>query len=821
MSAWTDGGLEGLPIVEALPELLGVLETATRAVLVAPPGAGKTTGVPLALMGAPWIGHGKIIVLEPRRLAARAAASRMAGTLGEPVGATVGYRVRLDQRVSSDTRIEVVTEGIFTRMILEDPGLEDVSAVIFDEFHERSLDADLGLALARDSQTLLRPDLRLLVMSATLDGAQIADRLDRAKVIESQGRAFPVDTVYLGRDPREPLESQVAKAIGRALRVESGGILAFLPGQGEILRTLRRLRDEPLDENVDLYPLYGALDVADQDLAAAPARPGRRKVVLATSIAETSLTLEGVRVVIDSGLARGAHWHGASGLSRLRTRRVSRASADQRRGRAGRTAPGVCWRLWDEAETRSLPAFDPPEILTADLSRLALDLAKWGAPDAQGLAFLDPPPPTALTEARSLLRDLGALDAAGVLTRHGEALSRLPLSPRLAHMVVVGASAGMARRAALLAAVINERGLGGRELDISSRADALKRGVGARAKATLAMVDRWTRSAGPEARSRALSDGLLLAMAFPERVAKARGERGQFQLVNGRGAWMESSDPLASAAWLAIADLGGAVETDRILLAATLDIERLRAEAPERFKTEDRLVETATGSRRAKRFVEMGALIVEVHDLDLADPDLVVRTLIEEVRKRGLNLLPWGPLSKNLRARMAFLRERNEVWPEVSDGALMRRLDDWLRPLLAEHLSLQRLTDDDLANGIRSLIPPTHVGRLESEAPPAWISPAGSAHPIDYSAVGGPRVDVRVQAVFGLNAHPTLPGGHPLVLALLSPAQRPIQVTRDLPRFWAGAWNDVRKELRGRYPKHPWPENPAESPPTLRAKPRV
>jgi ATP-dependent helicase HrpB len=745
----------------------------------------------------------------------------MAWTLGEGVGETVGYRVRLDNRVSTATRIEVVTEGIFTHMILGDPGLEGVAAVIFDEFHERSLDADFGLALACDSQALLRPDLRLLVMSATLDGARIAERLAGAPVIESQGRAFPVDTRYLGRGPHEPLDSQVAKAIRRAVRVETGGVLAFLPGQGEILRTLRRLLDEPLGANIDVYPLYGALDVADQDLAAAPSPPGRRKVVLATSIAETSLTLEGVRVVIDSGLARGAHWHGASGLSRLRTRRASRASADQRRGRAGRTAPGVCWRLWDEAETRALPPFDPPEILTSDLSRLALDLAKWGAPTAEGLVFLDPPPPKALAEGRHLLEELGALDAIGVLTPHGEALSRIPLTPRLAHMVVVGARAGMARRAALLAAVVSERGLGGRDADIGVRADALSRGAGPRTKGTLAMVDRWVSLAGSEGRARRLSDGLLVAMAFPERVAKGRGERGQFQMANGRGARLDAVDPLASAPWLAIADLGGAAETDRILLAAALDIERLRAEAPERFRTEDRIIETPGGARRARRFLELGELTVETQDLASIDPALIVKALMTELSQGGLGTLPWGPASMNLRARLTFLGLRDKAWPEVTDEALLARLEDWLSPVLTARPSLRNLTDSDLASAIQSLIPPGLYSRFETQAPVVWMSPAGTEHPVDYAAEGGPRVDVRVQALFGLTVHPTLPGGTPLVLALLSPAQRPIQVTRDLPRFWSGAWIDVRKEMRGRYPKHPWPENPAEAPPTLRAKPRL
>jgi ATP-dependent helicase HrpB len=809
-----------LPIVEVLPELRAALAAHNTAVLVAPPGAGKTTWVPLALLDAPWRGDGKILVLEPRRLAARAAAGRMAETLGETVGQRVGYRVRLESRVTTATRVEVITEGVFTRMILEDPGLDGVAAVLFDEFHERSLDADLGLALARNSQALLRPDLRLLIMSATLDGARIARLLDEAPVIESVGRAFPVETRYLGRDPRLRLETQMAKAIRGALLSEAGDILAFLPGQAEILRTQAELLDGPPSPSVDVFALYGALDVAEQDRAVAPASPGRRKVVLASAIAETSLTLAGARIVIDSGLARRARWDPGTGLTRLTTTRVSRASADQRRGRAGRTAPGVCWRLWDEAETRALTPFDPPEILEADLSRLALDLARWGAADAVGLVFLDPPPAAALAEAHDLLRNLDALDAHGVLTAHGEALSRLPLPPRLAHMVQLGAGSGQARQAARLAMVLSERGLGGADTDISRRAQAFGRTGGGRARAALAVAERWAEAAGAPGQNAPLSDGLLIAAAFPERVGKARGAAGEFQLASGRGAFLDPTDPLAKSPWLAVAELGGGASRDRILLAAELDIGALRAAFPARFVSEDTLETTGGGGKRARRLLRLGALTVEALDLETPSPELISAALMEDIVQAGLTVLPWGPLAQGLRARLAFLRQSDTAWPDVSDDGLLAQREAWLAPLLAGRMRLGEITDSDIANALRGLIPSSHIGRLNAEAPVSWTSPAGSVHEIDYAAEGGARVDVRVQALFGLRSHPIVGGDLRLVLSLLSPAGRPIQLTRDLPGFWSGSWREVRKEMRGRYPKHPWPEDPAAAPPTLRAKPR-
>jgi ATP-dependent helicase HrpB len=815
-----------LPVHEAIPSLKAALAKASAAVLVAPPGAGKTTVVPLELLGEPWVGQGRIVVLEPRRLAARAAAERMARTLGEPVGQTVGFRVRMQSKVSKATRIEVVTEGVFTRQILADPGLAGVACVIFDEFHERSLDADLGLALARDAQGLLREDLRLLVMSATLDGAAVARLLapnmeGGAPVIESLGRTFPVETHYLGRDERVRLEDRVVRAVEKALAEETGSVLAFLPGQGEILRTAERLAERNRRADVDVDPLYGALAPTEQDRAIAPAPPGRRKVVLATSIAETSLTIEGVRVVVDGGLARVPQYDPASGLTRLATVRVSRAAADQRRGRAGRTGPGVCYRLWDEPETRALPAYAAPEILEADLSGLALDLARWGAKDSGDLAFLDPPPAAAFAEAKALLVRLEALTPEGVLTEHGRALSEMPLAPRLAHMVLKAAGHGQAARAARIAVLITERGLGGRDADLRHRLEGLERDRSPRARDARALADRWAGLAGKPGRGEAISDGLILAYAYPERIARARGPQGEFQLVTGRGAFLEPADALARETWLAVAELGGGQARDRILLAAPLSEPEIEEAFSAQLETEDRLEESGGGKLRAKRRVRLGRLTLREQVDDNPDPALIAAALAERVRREGLGLLPWGEAARSLRARTAFLRRFDTAWPDLSDEALALRLDDWLAPLLGGVRSLAALKPDVLDGALRSLVPWDLQRRLDAEAPARWTAPTGNSFAIDYAAEGGPRVEVRVQEAYGLTEHPTVAGGRvPLTLALLSPAHRPIQTTKDLPGFWKGSWRDVRTEMRGRYPKHVWPEDPAGAQPTTRAKPR-
>ena len=806
------------PIHEALPALKAALAERNTAVLVAPPGAGKTTVVPLELLAEPWLIQGKIILLEPRRLAARAAAERMAATLGEPVGKTVGFRVRMQSKVSAATRIEVVTEGVFTRMILADPELAGVACVIFDEFHERSLDADLGLALARDAQGVLRDDLRILVMSATLDGAAVARLLADAPVIESLGRAWPVETHYLGRDERLRLEDRVVRAVERALAAETGSLLVFLPGQGEILRTAERLNERPRP-NVEIAPLYGALDPRDQDRAIAPAPDGARKVVLATSIAETSLTIQGVRVVIDSGQARVPRFDPASGLTRLSTVRVSRAAADQRRGRAGRTEPGVCYRLWDEAETRALPAYADPEILDADLSGLALDLARWGAKDASGLAFLDPPPAAAFAEARALLIRLEALTEDGVLTAHGRALADMPLSPRLAHMILKAAGTGQAARAARIAALIAERNLGGRDVDLRHRLDGLERDRSPRARDAKALAERWAVMAGQPGKGEELSDGLLLAFAYPERIARARGPQGEFQLVSGRGAFVEPTDALARETWLAVAELGGAERRDRILLAAPVEEAELVAAFAHQLTTEDRLEESGAGRLRAKRLTRLGRLVVRETFDENPDPALIAAALLDRVRAEGVEALPWGEAAKSLRRRLGFLREAGAGWPDLSDAALLASLDDWLAPILPGVRALSALKPDALDAALRTLIPWDLQRRLESQAPARWTAPTGNSFAVDYAGDAGPRIDVRVQEVFGLTTHPTV-AGVPLTFSLLSPGHKPIQTTKDLPGFWKGSWKDVRADMRGRYPKHVWPEDPSVAEPTARAKPR-
>jgi ATP-dependent helicase HrpB len=809
-----------LPIEESLAAIKAALGERPCAVIVAPPGAGKTTITPLALLDEPWARGGKLILLEPRRLAARAAAARMAETLGEAVGEAVGYRVRLESRVSARTRIEVVTEGVFTRMILGDPGLDGVAGVLFDEFHERSLDADLGLAFARDTQSVLRPELRLIVMSATLDGARIASLLGGAPVVESHGRAWPVETRYLGREADRGIEEQTVRAVERALGEADGGVLVFLPGQGEIERTAERLAERIRDPSIQIAPLYAALDPRAQDLAIAAPAAGERKVVLATSIAETSLTLPDIGVVVDAGLARVPRYDPASGLTRLATVRVSRASADQRRGRAGRLGPGVCYRLWDEAETRALVAFERPEILETDLSRLVLDLARWGARDADSLTFLDRPPAPAMAEATALLARLGALDAAGAMTAHGRAMGELPLPPRLAHMLLKGAEQGAGRRAARIAVLLTERSLGGRGADLSHRLETFEHDRSRRAADARALADRWTRMVGGGEGASAVDDGLLLAEAFPERIAKARGAAGAYQLASGRGVELDPAEALAREPWLAVAELGGGRARDRILLAARLDEGALRAAFADRMIREERLETGADGRVRAKATLWLGRLAVEERAIVNPAPALIESALLDQVRREGLGALPWGDASVSLRGRVAFLRARDGAWPDLEDAALSARLDALLPPLLAGKTALKAVTDAALEQALRSLIPWDLQRRLDAEAPVRWTAPTGSSARIDYAAEGGPRADVRVQEVFGLNVHPTV-GAVALTLALLSPAHRPIQLTRDLPGFWAGSWAEVRKAMRGRYPKHAWPEDPANAQPTRRAKPRA
>jgi len=802
-----------LPIHAVLEPLKAALAEANAAVLAAPPGAGKTTVVPLAVLDQPWLGDGKVLVLEPRRLAARAAADRMASSLGEQAGGTVGYRTRLQSRVGPKTRIEVITEGVFTRMILDDPALDGVGAVLFDEFHERSLDADLGLALAREAQGLLRDDLRLLVMSATLNIAGVSRLLDGAPVIEAEGRMYPVQTRYLGRNAAERFEDAVARAIRQALGEETGSILVFLPGQGEIHRVARALGDR-LPAGADVVPLYGALDKGEQDRAIEPAAPGRRKIVLATSVAETSLTIEGVRVVIDGGLSRVPRFEPSSGLTRLATVKVSRSSAEQRRGRAGRVEPGVCYRLWDEEQTRGLVAHQRPEILEADLTSFALDLARWGARSPEGLALLDPPPAGAFAEARKVLTRLDALDADGGLTEHGRRLTRIPLSPRLAHMVAVAADEGDADLGARIAAVLSEPGLGGNGVDLSERLKGLDRDRTPRARDALKLAERWARAAGGKGGG-AADPGALLAEAFPERVARARGKPGEFLLASGRGAFLEPTDVMAREPWLAVAELGGGDARDRIRLAAPVDLAALE----HRVETEDRLTREPSGRMVLKRIRRIGAIVVDEKLMGAPDRKAITAALRTEAEQDGLKALRWGERASALRARLAFLAALEEGWPDMSDDGLLAERETWLWPLLDSVQSLEAIPDGALADGLRALVPWDRQRALNELAPERLETPLGSAA-IDYAAEGGPRVDIRVQELFGVKSHPTVGRGTPLTLALLSPARRAIQMTKDLPGFWAGSWKDVRADMRGRYPRHPWPEDPSVAEATNRAKPR-
>jgi len=812
-----------LPIDEALPRLTAALSARNVAVLVAPPGAGKTTRVPLVLIDEPWAKDKKILVLEPRRLAARAAAARMASTLGEQVGDTVGLRVRFGSKVGKRTRIEVITEGIFTRLVLDDPSLAGVAAVLFDEFHERSLDADLGLALARDAQQGLREDLRLLVMSATLDGARVAALLGDAPAVESQGRSFPVETRYLRRDPRERIEKQVADAVQRALRAEQGSLLVFLPGAGEIRRTETLLKENVRDPAVDIVALYGALDAREQDRAISPAPKGRRKVVLATSIAETSLTIEGVRVVVDSGLSRVPRYEPDVGVTRLETVRVSRAAADQRRGRAGRIEPGVCYRLWDEPQTGSLEAYTRPEILSADLSSFVLDLAEWGASDPGKLAFLDPPPSAALSEAKTLLRELGAIDADGRITEEGRRLRALPLPPRLARMVVDAGTLDAGDEAALIAAVLTERGLGGDDPDLRHRLDQLRRDRSPRAQDAKAMARRWAETAGAK-RSGEVSPGALLVLAYPDRVAKSRGGgNGAFLLANGRGGNVDPASALAREPFLAVAELTGTAAASRIVLAAPITLDEIETRFAGHIDDKDTVTfDVASASLRARRTRRLGALVLAEQIKPVTPDTETAKQLANGIAKLGIGKLPWSKALLQHRQRVSFLRKsEGDEWPDLSDTALADSAADWLAPFLTSKTALSQIGADDLGNALDALVPWALRKRLDAEAPTHFTAPTGSAVPIDYEAEQGPTVSIRVQELFGLSTHPSIAAGRvPLVIELLSPGHKAVQITRDLPGFWRGSYADVRVEMRGRYPRHPWPDNPMAAPPTRRAKPR-
>ena len=826
-----------------LPQVAAALAEAGVAVLQAPTGAGKTTRVPLALLDTDP--DGIIVMLEPRRVAARAAARRLASQLGQRVGETVGYRVRGASKVGRHTRIEVVTEGVLTRRLLSDPSLEDgrrVAIVIFDEVHERSLASDLGLALSLQARELLRPDLQILAMSATLDGDRFAHLLGGAPVVTSRGRAFPVESVHLGapksraggRPPR--IEDAVADAIRHAVAGEPGSVLAFLPGVGEIRRTAERLADLPRD--VILAPLYGDLSGRDQDAALAPAPPGRRKVVLATSIAETSLTIEGVRVVVDSGLARRQRVVAASGMSRLETVKVSRAEAEQRAGRAGRMEPGVAYRLWSAVEQAALRPFAPAEITQADLAPLALDLAAWGAaPD--DLRWLDPPPPAAFASARALLGELDALDAAGALTPHGRAMARLPLHPRLAHLAVRARDLGLAGLGADLAGLLGERDLfrfDGRQpdVDLRLRIEALR---GSRSTLAGTRLDRgalerartegrgWRRAwdAG-DVPGDIDRTGRLLALAYPDRVAQRVGESAQgarYRLREGRSAWLDPGQSLADAPFLAVGALDDRPGGARVFSAAPLPADEIETLFADQLVTEDSVGWNSTAGRvEARQVTRLGAVVLRDGPLQSPPPHLVTAALVEGIRQSELRALPWSNELNRLRDRLGFLHAHlGAPWPDASDDALLATLADWLQPYLAGMTRLSDLGRLDLGMVLRQLAPSR--ADLDRLAPSHVTVPSGSVRPLDYAEADAPVLAVRLQEVFGMQQTPRVLGGTvPVVMHLLSPAQRPVQVTSDLASFWREGYFDVRKDLRGRYPKHHWPEDPLSATPTARAKRR-
>ncbi len=842
------------------------------AVLAAPPGSGKTTLVPLALLGEPWLAGRSILVSEPRRLAARAAAARMAELLGERVGETVGYRVRFDQRVSARTRIEVVTEGILLRRLQGDPALEGVGLVMLDEAHERSLLLDLSLALVLDVQSGLREDLRLLLSSATLDTAAAARVLGGAPVVSGGGRSFPVEVSYLAREPTRPVPDTVSEAVRRALAARAGDVLAFLPGGGEIRATADRLADL---RDVEVVPLYGDLPGEAQDRALRPSGEGRRRVVLATPIAETSLTIEGVRVVVDSGLARRPRFDPASGLTRLETFRVSRASADQRAGRAGRLGPGVAYRLWTEATQRGLLAYTPPEVLEADLATLALELAQWGVTDPAALRWVDPPPAGAFAQARDLLVSLGALDPAGRVTAAGRRMAGLPFHPRLARMLLEAAPAGAGPLGADLAALLSERdvlrgGGPGRAADVADRIEALHRwrrngDAGARAlgadPAACARVDRAARQArqlvgagGEDAGGRERPEdlrgkgtsgrgegepsavrlgrtgpGLLLALAYPDRIGQRQGADGsRYRLASGRGVRLPEGDPLAREEYLVAASIEAGTADGRVFLAAALDQHGLAAASAGRRETVE-VVEwdDREGAVVARVEERLGALLLSTRPLDRADPVRVGVALLDGVRRRGLAVLPWTDAAREFRARVLSLRAWRpaDAWPDLSDAALSATLGEWLAPWLAGMTRLEHLQRLDLVAVLQSPLQAAVAGdwrrRLEEGAPTHVQVPSGARRRLAYAPGEPPVLAVKLQEMFGLADTPRVCWGEvPVTLHLLSPAGRPMQVTRDLRSFWERTYPEVRRELRGRYPKHPWPDDPWRAVPTAGVKRR-
>ncbi|MBF9152531.1 ATP-dependent helicase HrpB [Novosphingobium jiangmenense] len=807
--------MSDLPIHAVLPDLLAALRDRQSAVLIAPPGAGKTTAVAPALLAEPWC-TGQVIVLSPRRVAARAAAERMAELLGEEAGQTIGYVTRLDAKRSAKTRVLVVTEAIFVSTILNDPELQGISAVLFDEAHERHLDSDLGLALAAEAQGVLREDLRIVVMSATIDGSRFASLLDGAPVVESEGKAHPLTVKWLGARPDVKIEAAMASAIRTAWREETGDILAFLPGVAQIERTADLLA-ERLQQALVL-PLHGQVEPAGQRAAIRRDPQGRRRVVLATSIAETSLTLDGVSVVVDAGLSRRAEFDKAAGVTRLVTTRASQASAAQRAGRAARQGPGVAYRLWEEAAHAGRPAFDPPEVVTSDLAPLALTLAQWGAGDPTAMAWLDPPPVAAMAAARGALQALGALDAEARITAHGRAMARLPMEPALAHMLLFAAERGQADEAAQLALLLQERGLGGRGEDLARRLDRWAGERGSRAEGSRKLAVRWAQMAqklATRGKSAEVPLGVLLAEAFPDRIARARGASGEEWLASGgRGYRLDPASPLATAKRLVIGDAQGEAKGARITAAVSLEDEEVTRFLSHRMEERHSLTwNAAEGRVEARLERRLGAIVLARVPDPKPDADAVVAKLVEVVREGGLALLPLGEAAKALIVRAGYAGLE-----ALSEQVLLDGLEEWLGPLLAGRRDLQ-IGAGKLHEALLNRLDWNERQALDKLAPAEFRSPAGTSHAIDYGHEGGPCVELRVQALFGLERHPCVgQPPKPLLLSLTSPGDKPIQTTADLPGFWRGSWRDVVKDMKGRYPKHRWPDEPWAEDPSLKTK---
>lgn len=803
----------GLPVDAVLPDLLATLAGQSNAVLIAPPGAGKTTMVAPRLLDQPWC-SGKILLLSPRRLAARMAAERIAELMGEQVGGLVGYATRMDSKQSAATRILVLTEGIFRNRIIADPELAGISAVLFDEVHERSIDSDFGLALALEVQGAFRPDLRLVAMSATLDGARFSQLMDGAPVIESEGRSWPLELRYVGRQVNQPVESDIARTIRQALAEEEGDLLAFLPGTREIDRTAEALAGLP--DGIVVHKLHGQVDPVAQRHAVRPDPEGRRKIILATNIAETSLTIDGVRIVVDSGLARRARFDRAAGVTRLVTERASLSAATQRAGRAARQAAGVAYRLWEEAGNGGLPPFDPPEILESDLAPLLLDCALWGEGDPARLRWLDPPPAAALNEARKALLAIDALTDSGAITPHGRRLATLPLRPQLAHMVLRAAEHGQADTAAELALLLQERGLGGQGEDLESRHERFRRDKGGRTDAAKTLARRIGKMAGEGGTEAPLSTGALVALAYPERIAKRRDTKGENWIsALGRGLRLDPLSPLAQAEWLAVADLQGAASGARILSAAALTEAEVLDLFADRLETKTETRYDAANDRvEIRQRQRLGAIVLREATVAKADEAVLADALLSAVRQCGIAALPWSDAAIALRQRAAFAGH-----DELSDASLLDTLDQWLPHCLNGAARLRDISKQALSDALENLLGWDSKQQVERLAPAHFTSPAGTTHPVDYAAEAGPTVELRVQALFGLDVHPCIGIERlPLVLSLTSPAGRPIQTTRNLPEFWRGSWRDVAKEMRGRYPKHNWPDAPWESVASLKTK---